>query len=343
METNGGGIFPDEPDLSAISLGQSPMTTAAPTTPCKECKQRKKGRSIDALLVESERYLQYPSGSGSRTSPGCRMRSTYNSSCLRSPSPGIRSEESEEKPLVDDSLPLPEAVDQVKFSFELVPSGTFWYQTFLRDEAQAGKPLPEAPEGISSAPAPFLLPYEMSLEAILKSGRPERKKKKAQQQNGTGGPGTSPRKKKSAATAPDFRPIISTRLQMQSAARLAAAEAAASKSSQGPSGKHSGKRGVKPGRLANKLWHLPRKSPRCHASTLAILSSARTSEDEGSHHPEEEKEVEEEAEEEPVVDPEWAQTLQEMVTHDLRKRKTIRSDQVKLSSFSFKLELLLKS
>ena len=274
------------------------------------------------------------------------MRSTYNSSLLRSPSPPPAAllrpaqEEDDEEP----SLPLPEAVDQVKFSFELVPSGTCWYQTFLRDEAQAGQPLPDA--ALSSGPAPFLLPYEMSLETILKSGRPDRKKaKKKAKTTGDAADETVTRRgssrRKAAATAAcdaDFRPIISTRLQMQSAARLAAAEAASASRSSGRTAEQSGQKkktaaaAAPPSSRTAKLWHLPRKSPRCHASTLAILSSAKTSEDEGSNHPGEEEEeaaappVTKEA---PPADPEWARTLQEMLTHGLRQRRILRPDQIK--------------
>lgn len=335
------GICSDHSTAEAAETSPSASAAASASSPCKQCKQRKKGRTIDALLVESERYLQYPSGGSGRTS-GCRMRSTYNSrqdGSVLSPrsdllnnslSPVRSREEDESNRTATCSLPIPQSVDQVQFSFELVPVGTCWYQTFLRDEAQhnSTEPLPEALPGVSSGPPPFLLPYQMSLEAILKSGR----KKKG---NPTGAR-RGPRKARTAAQQ-DFRPIISTRLQMQSAARLqqsqlAMAAEAASKSAE---------RRRRGGSARNKtLWHLPRKSPRCHASTLAILSSAKSDEEDapvsGLPCPAQLSPVKEEPAEEPkendeaatAPDPALVQALEEMLMHDL-ERKVVRPDPLK--------------
>ena len=74
------------------------------------------------------------------------------------------------------------------------------------------------------------------------------------------------------AAAQPIRPsIISTRLQMQTAARqsqAAAAAAAAAAASAAAEEEASRRRPKKASR-----WDVPRKSPRCHASTLAMLCS----------------------------------------------------------------------
>lgn len=185
-------------------------------------------------------------------------RSTYNSRDIRPPQTSPRSEPPPAPtpaPAPPPSTPLPVTVDQVQFSFEIVPSGTSWYQTFLRDEAQGSEPLPDDPP---THPAPFLLPYEMSLEAILKSNRTVRTTNKG-------------RPRGAKKTVPlSFRPIISTRLQMQSAARqsqLAAAASAASEADTNGCNRHDRRQRKKP------WFNMPRKSPRCHASTMAILCS----------------------------------------------------------------------
>ena len=274
---------------------------------CKDCKQRKaskQGRTLEALLIESQRFMEYPS-KGS----GCRMgRSTYNSRDIRPPSTSPRILES------DPAVPLPVNVDQVQFSFEIVPTGTSWYQTFLRDEAQGTDPSPEEP---ATCPAPFLLPYEMSLEAILKSNRPVRKN------NSKGRPRGSTKK-----TIPlSFRPIISTRLQMQSAARQSqlAAATAATAADKNDCQRHSDRRQRK------KAWfNMPRKSPRCHASTMAILCSKSDSEEKpiaaGSEPVDESQPVEKTTKDIPPLHPAptadgyLVQVLEEVLTQGLEKR-----------------------
>lgn len=187
-------------------------------------------KKFRTLLMESERFLHYPSRNS------CRMRSTVNSAPPAEPP--AEPEAPEAAPETAEDSSLPHVVDDVEFSFEIVPSGTTWFQTFLRDELQGNDPLPEC---IPDRPAPFLLPYEMSLESILKSQRAIRTKKKP--------------------PAPTFRPIISTRLQMQSAAKQSKVAAAELRSAS------------RAGRRKCALTRMPRKSPRCHASTMAILCS----------------------------------------------------------------------
>jgi len=327
------GVCSDDPSIDTPTK----VDTSDPVTPCKECKQRKKGRTINALLVESERYLQYPSGGSGRTS-GCRQRSTYNSRQDLCFSVLVREDEEDSSKSPNSSLPIPQSVDQVQFSFELVPSGTCWYQTFLRDEAQHGaEPLPNSPPGVSFGPAPFLLPYEMSLDAILRTGRTERKKKISVTgvRKGT--------RKASAALQSDFRPIISTRLQMQSAARLQKSHQAAATEAQMSHRKSESNQIKKTERRSGKsLWHLPRKSPRCHASTLAILSSTKSDEEDScvpgpsnnaklSPVKEEREEIDEGEDEDETAnapDPELVRTLEEMLTHDL-ERKVVQPDPTK--------------
>ena len=214
--------------------------------PCKDCK-KKKYRMIDALLLESERFMQYPSRNS------CRIRSTYNSrempriSSPDRPEPRGNVEQSSFAPR--ETSPLPNTVDQVEFSFEIVPSGTVWFQTFLRDEAQNLNRQTDCLTNslVPDRQAPFLLPYEMSLEAILKSNQTVRKKKRTPKSN----------------NPPNFRPIISTRLQMQSAAKQSQKAAAELLKTSSQLRK----------RNSAARFNMPRKSPRCHASTMAILCS----------------------------------------------------------------------
>ena len=185
-------------------------------------------KKFRTLLMESERFLHFPSRNS------CRMRSTVNSAPPES-LPESTIPELVTEPEAESSLPL--VADDVEFSFEIVPSGTTWFQTFLRDELQGDDPLPEL---LPDRPAPFLLPYEMSLESILKSKRTIR----------------TPKKK----PPPTFRPIISTRLQMQSAAKQSKVAAAELRNASRRGRRKCG-------------FSMPRKSPRCHASTMAILCS----------------------------------------------------------------------
>ena len=190
-------------------------------------------KKFRTLLMESERFLHYPSRNS------CRMRSTANSQQPSATPPEStlpKSTVSELPAEPEAESSLPHVVDDVEFSFEIVPSGTTWFQTFLRDELQGNDPLPEL---LPDRPAPFLLPYEMSLESILKSKRSVRAPKKA---------------------PPSFRPIISTRLQMQSAAKQSKVAAAELRNSTRRGRRKCG-------------FSMPRKSPRCHASTMAILCS----------------------------------------------------------------------
>ena len=218
----------------------------------------KKSRTMEALLVESERFMQYPSKNA------CRSRSTYNSRDIRPPSASPVPFSSQE-PVMNTSparsTSFLSSVDQVEFSFEIVPTQATWYQTFMRDEHESTNPPAESGPSSSDA-APFLLPYEMSLETILKSNRAVRQQKKKQK---------SPKK---PPQTPQFRPIISTRLQMQTAARQSQIQekelkaAAAAVATNGPMRREENHRQSK------GPWKaMPRKSPRCHASTLAILCS----------------------------------------------------------------------
>lgn len=308
-KTNGSvEVADDEHQDEESAVSEKNDAIVAEEDQCKDCKQRKtkqltkQARTLEALLVESERFMHYPSRGG-----GCRMgRSTYNSRDIRPPPTSPCQQEP------TPSSPLPVTVDQVQFSFEMVPSGTSWYQTFLRDEAQASEPLPdEPPTGV----APFLLPYEMSLEAILKSNRTVRKPS----------PGRPKGSKKSVPIG--FRPIISTRLQMQSAAKQSQLAAT--------SAKHSGfdKRNCSrhDRRQRQKPWfNMPRKSPRCHASTMAILCSKSDSESEAAVQvaPKVAKTVvepqlpeEEEAKEEvSQADGDLVQMLEEMLNQGVEKR-----------------------
>lgn len=243
-----------------------------PQDQCKNCKQQTnkqqtKGRTLEALLVESQRFMHYPSGRGSGT---CRNgRSTYNSRDIRPPpqtSPRITpvAEEQHEPattplPMIHDRL----TVDQVQFSFEIVPSGTSWYQTFLRDEEFHRNPNAPLPGDPPIGPAPFLLPYEMSLEAILKSNQTVRKNNSSR--------GRARGAKKSVPLS--FRPIISTRLQMQSAARQSQLAAAASSSAKASALNRNADGCQRHSRRKQPWFNMPRKSPRCHASTMAILCS----------------------------------------------------------------------
>ena len=298
---------------------------------CKNCKQRKtkQGRTLEALLIESQRFMHYPS-KGS----GCRMgRSTYNSRDIRPPQTSPQTSPSTQtSPPIEPAAPtppLPVTVDQVQFSFEIVPTGTSWYQTFLRDEAHGSEPLPDDPP---TAPAPFLLPYEMSLETILKSNRTVRKTNKTNKAKGT---------KKAAPL--NFRPIISTRLQMQSAARQSQLAAAAAASESAASAKDNSKT-TAGGSCSNnrhdrrqqqKPWFsMPRKSPRCHASTMAILCSKSDSDSEAvaktiPAKEEEKTKVKSRLVEEPVPptvkeipspDSYLVQVLEEVLTHGMEKR-----------------------
>lgn len=298
----------EDHDEEPASVSESNDTMGAEDQ-CKDCKQRKtkQDRTLEALLIESERFMHYPS-KGS----GCRMgRSTYNSRDIRPPQTSPRIEPPPQtSPLVEPPPPpsilLPVVVDQVQFSFEIVPSGTTWYQTFLRDEAQGSQPLPDDPP---SNPAPFLLPYEMSLEAILKSNRTVRKNNKGKAK------GTK------KAVPLSFRPIISTRLQMQSAARqsqLAAAAASTSSTEANGCNRHDRQQRKKP------WFNMPRKSPRCHASTMAILCSKSDTEVDGkptatsepvpkSQPPEEIKEI-------PPPDGYLVQVLEGVLTQGMEKR-----------------------
>lgn len=248
-----------------------------PQDQCKNCKQRTNkqptkghGRTLEALLMESQRFMHYPSGRGSGS---CRNgRSTYNSREFRPPpqtSPRAATVEDEPEPAEQlastQPTPLPliqdqPAVDQVQFSFEIVPSGTSWYQTFLRDEECHRDPT-RLPDDPPLGPTPFLLPYEMSLEAILKSNRIVRKN------NSSRGRGAK------KAVPLSFRPIISTRLQMQSAARQSQLAAAASSSAKASAMDKSDGRCLRHSRRTKPWFNMPRKSPRCHASTMAILCS----------------------------------------------------------------------
>lgn len=205
---------------------------------CKDCKKKK--MRIDALLMESERFMQFPSRNS------IRMRSTVNSR--------------------DSRTQIPESVDEVEFSFEIVPSGTAWFQTFLRDDS--GIHLTDDSPAMDR-PAPFLLPYEMSLESILKSNR------------GSGAAGAKRRSPKRNSN-PSFRPIISTRLQMKCAAKQSKAAAELRLSElRAASTRH---------KRDGRRFNMPRKSPRCHASTMAILCSNSESETALEAVPEEEDE-----------------------------------------------------
>ena len=253
-----------------------------PQDECKNCKQRTnkqqtkgQGRTLGTLLMESQRFMHYPS---SRGSGSCRNgRSTYNSRDIRPPphiSPRIapvedKPEPAEEELAAPKLTPLPlihdhPTVNQVQFSFEIVPSGTSWYQTFLRDE-EFHRDSIRLPDDPPIGPSPFLLPYEMSLEAILKSNRTVRKNNSSR--------GRPRGAKKSVPLS--FRPIISTRLQMQSAARQSQLAAAASSSARSSAIDKSDRRGgcQRHSRRKKPWFNMPRKSPRCHASTMAILCS----------------------------------------------------------------------
>lgn len=287
-QTNGHSLSHDEeeePEAAVALNGQEE---------CGNCKQhQRKKRNIDKLLEEGEHFMHYPA------SPTSRSRSTYNSQQrvgssasvehVQSPSP-----ERPPQPPPAPLGPLPDTVHQVKFSFEMVPSGTIWYQTFLRDEQEQQLP-PTTIHQEPDQPAPFLLPYEMTLETILKSNKPVRKKT------------IGTKRKRGESVAPSFRPIISTRLQMQAAAAAAAATCSSSSSSD----EASKKRHRRPGKPPNSRWMLPRKSPRCHASTMAILCS-KSDDDEAA--------ATAAVTEEPQEDTELVRLLKEMLTQGLDRR-----------------------
>ena len=221
-----------------------------------------KSRLIEALLLESERFLHYP------TRSPCRARSTYNSRDILPPI----SSSTEDENLLPPSSPIAkgpnlDSVSHVEFSFEIVPTQAVWYQTFQRDVQQHGEQAASSSDSLptGSAAKPFLLPYEMSLEAILKMNR-------------------SVRKRKRAKAAPLFRPIISTRLQMQTAAEQSRQKRVKEKvdfvrsniSTRSRLRKQNDDVSVVASVIHTDTrrgcwFDMPRKSPRCHASTLAIL------------------------------------------------------------------------
>lgn len=140
----------------------------------------------------------------------------------------------------------------------------------------------------------------MTLEAILKGSQAAT----AQKRKGR------PPKKKPANQ--NFRPIISTRLQMQSAAKLAAES-----SKEPPEAKDDRNR-----RKDRKRWFMPRKSPRCHASTMAILCSKTTDFEPIPEEPAESCSSESQAaKEEPLPEGDLIRALQDMLIKDLEQEK----------------------
>ena len=122
----------DDPPV-AVAVNGDAAVTEDQCGNCKEQQQRKRrntGRGIEALLAEGEHFMHYPA------SPTSRGRSTYNSSTHRervdsSASVELTQSPSPERPPQPPPAPLgplPESVHQVQFSFEMVPSGTIWYE-----------------------------------------------------------------------------------------------------------------------------------------------------------------------------------------------------------------------
>ena len=286
----------------AAAADEASASAATLTEPVNNKEERhrpkKKARMIQALLMESERFMQYPSRAS------CRSRSTYNSRDIRPPSctpasPTSSSTITLQPPPTSCCDPEPPnyplnalaAIEHVQFSFEIVPTGAVWFQTFLRDENNQSY-LPCAQEmcatssstsyissasasasssSSTTAAAPFLLPYEMSLDTILKSNRAVRQRAKRQTAE-----------KRKPKQVPSFRPIISTRLQMRTAASREAREISHPSSASSSSASSSScvtqtadgdAAEVRTKRRNRRKFDMPRKSPRCHASTLAILCS----------------------------------------------------------------------